>query len=89
MYVLGISRIHDSAAALVRDGEIIAFSEEERFTRVKHDGGFPTRAIEFCLARAGITLADVDPEGPGAHARPRRDRVRPEAAEHHVAAGPQ
>jgi carbamoyltransferase len=60
MYVLGISRIHDSAAALVRDGEIIAFSEEERFTRVKHDGGFPTRAIEFCLARAGITLADVD-----------------------------
>jgi carbamoyltransferase len=60
MYVLGISRVHDSAAALVRDGEIIAFAEEERFTRVKHDGGFPSRAIEFCLNHAGITLADVD-----------------------------
>ncbi|EWC58701.1 Nodulation protein nolO [Actinokineospora spheciospongiae] len=60
MYVLGISRVHDSAAALVRDGEITAFAEEERFTRVKHDGGFPTEAIRFCLDRAGITLADVD-----------------------------
>ncbi len=60
MYVLGISRHHDSAAALVRDGEIVAFAEEERFTRVKHDGGFPTRAIEYCLAQAGITIADVD-----------------------------
>jgi carbamoyltransferase len=60
MYVLGISRVHDSAAALVRDGEIIAFAEEERFTRVKHDGGFPAQAIRFCLDRAGITLADVD-----------------------------
>jgi carbamoyltransferase len=60
MYVLGISRVHDSAAALVRDGEIIAFAEEERFTRVKHDGRFPSRAIEFCLSQAGITLAEVD-----------------------------
>lgn len=60
MYVLGISRVHDSAAALVRDGEIIAFAEEERFTRKKHDGGFPAEAIKFCLERAGITLADVD-----------------------------
>jgi carbamoyltransferase len=60
MYVLGISRVHDSAAALVRDGEIIAFAEEERFTRIKHDGGFPSRAIEFCLTQAGITLAEVD-----------------------------
>ena len=47
MYVLGISRVHDSAAALVRDGEIVAFAEEERFTRVKHDGGFPAEAIKF------------------------------------------
>ncbi|GHG19812.1 MULTISPECIES: carbamoyltransferase family protein [Amycolatopsis] len=60
MYVLGISRVHDSAAALVRDGEIIAFAEEERFTRVKHDGGFPAEAIKFCLEQGGITLADVD-----------------------------
>jgi carbamoyltransferase len=60
MYVLGLSRVHDAAAALVRDGEVIAFAEEERFTRVKHDGRFPSRAIEFCLNQAGITLADVD-----------------------------
>ncbi len=60
MYVLGISRVHDSAAALVRDGEIIAFAEEERFTRVKHDGRLPVKAIEFCLKQAGITLGDVD-----------------------------
>lgn len=60
MYVLGISRVHDSAAALVRDGEIIAFAEEERFTRVKHDGRFPTEAIKFCLRQGRITLGDVD-----------------------------
>lgn len=60
MYVLGISRVHDSAAALLRDGEILAFAEEERFTRVKHDGRFPAEAIRFCLDHAGITLADVD-----------------------------
>jgi carbamoyltransferase len=60
MYVLGISRHHDSAAALVRHGKILAFAEEERFTRVKHDGGFPARAIEFCLQHAGITLGEVD-----------------------------
>jgi carbamoyltransferase len=60
MYVLGISRVHDSAAALVHDGEIVAFAEEERFTRVKHDGGFPARAVEFCLQQGGISLAEVD-----------------------------
>ncbi len=60
MYVLGISRVHDAAAALVHDGTIVAFAEEERFTRVKHDGRFPARAIEYCLETAGITLADVD-----------------------------
>jgi carbamoyltransferase len=63
MYVLGISRVHDSAAALVRDGEIVAFAEEERFTRVKHDGRFPARAVEFCLQQAGISLAEVDHVG--------------------------
>ncbi len=60
MYVLGISRVHDSAAALVRDGEIVAFAEEERFTRVKHDGRFPAKAIRFCLEQAGISLGEVD-----------------------------
>ncbi|MBB3664223.1 carbamoyltransferase [Prauserella sediminis] len=60
MYVLGISRVHDSAAALVHDGTIVAFAEEERFTRVKHDGGLPANAIRFCLDQAGITLAEVD-----------------------------
>ncbi|GAA1018175.1 carbamoyltransferase [Acrocarpospora pleiomorpha] len=60
MYVLGISRVHDSAAALVRDGEIVAFAEEERFSRVKHDGRFPGGAINSCLDQAGITLAEVD-----------------------------
>jgi len=60
MYVLGISRVHDSAAALLQDGRIIAFAEEERFTRRKHDGGFPAEAIRYCLAEGGITLSDVD-----------------------------
>ena len=60
MYVLGISRHHDAAAALVRDGEIVAFAEQERFSRAKHDGRFPTDAIRFCLEQGGITLSDVD-----------------------------
>jgi carbamoyltransferase len=60
MYVLGISRVHDSAAALLRDGEIVAFAEEERFTRHKHDGGFPVEAIRYCLHEGGIGLEDVD-----------------------------
>jgi len=60
MYVLGISRVHDAAAALVRDGEIIAFAEEERFSRAKHDGRFPAQAIAFCLEQAGIGLEEVD-----------------------------
>jgi carbamoyltransferase len=61
MYVLGLSAYyHDSAAALVVDGDIVAAAQEERFTRKKHDSGFPENAIEFCLSRAGITMADVD-----------------------------
>jgi carbamoyltransferase len=60
MYILGISRHHDSAAALLRDGEVIAFAEEERFNRQKHYGGFPARAVRYCLDEAGITLGDVD-----------------------------
>jgi len=61
MHILGISAFyHDSAAALVRDGEIVAAAQEERFTRKKHDSSFPTRAAEFCLAQAGVQLSDLD-----------------------------
>ncbi|GAA1499488.1 carbamoyltransferase C-terminal domain-containing protein [Dactylosporangium maewongense] len=60
MYVLGLSQHHDSAAALLHDGRIVAFCEEERFSRIKHDGGFPVGAIQWCLRSAGITLGDVD-----------------------------
>ena len=61
MRILGISAFyHDSAAALVEDGTITAAAQEERFTRKKHDAGFPVHAIGFCLARAGVGLEDVD-----------------------------
>ena len=61
MYILGIScYYHDAAAAILRDGELIAAAEEERFTRKKHDFGFPEKAIEFCLHEAGITGRDLD-----------------------------
>ncbi len=61
MRILGISAFyHDSAAALVVDGDIVAAAQEERFTRKKHDSGFPKRAIEYCLGEGGVTLADVD-----------------------------
>lgn len=55
MNILGISAYyHDSAAALVRDGRIVAAAQEERFTRVKHDAGFPQNAVLYCLAEAGL-----------------------------------
>lgn len=61
MYILGISAYyHDSAAAVLRDGEIVAAAQEERFTRKKHDAGFPKCAIEYCLKEAGISLTEVD-----------------------------
>ena len=61
MYILGVSCFyHDSAAALIEDGVLIAAAQEERFSRVKHDYGFPKRAIQFCLRQAGITAADLD-----------------------------
>src|SRR5499425_3018366 len=61
MHILGISCFyHDAAAALLRDGILIAAAEEERFTRKKHDSDFPEKAIEFCLRRGGITAADLD-----------------------------
>jgi carbamoyltransferase len=61
MIVLGVSAFyHDSAAALLRDGEIVAAAQEERFTRKKHDPRFPTSAIRYCLQEAGITGAEID-----------------------------
>jgi carbamoyltransferase len=61
MYILGISAFyHDSAAALIHDGVIVAASMEERFSRQKHDNGFPQHAVEFCLRQARITADDLD-----------------------------
>jgi carbamoyltransferase len=61
MRILGVSAFyHDSAAALIEDGRIVAAAQEERFTRKKHDARFPQHAIEFCLADAGIGLGEVD-----------------------------
>ncbi len=61
MNILGISAFyHDSAAALVRDGRIVAAAQEERFTRVKHDHSFPTHAVDYCLRTAGIDAGDLD-----------------------------
>jgi carbamoyltransferase len=59
--ILGISAFyHDSAAALIVDGEIVAAAQEERFTRVKHDDSFPSHAVASCLSEAGIKAADLD-----------------------------
>jgi carbamoyltransferase len=61
MNILGISAYyHDSAAALVRDGDLVAAAQEERFTRKKHDPGFPLRAIRYCLAEGGVGPGDLD-----------------------------
>jgi carbamoyltransferase len=61
MFILGLNAFHaDSSAAIFKDGVMIAATEEERFTRVKHWAGFPSKAIAFCLREAGIRLSDVD-----------------------------
>lgn len=61
MRILGLSALyHDSAAALVEDGRIVAAAQEERFTRIKHDAAFPENAVAYCLGEAGIGLNDVD-----------------------------
>ena len=60
MYILGISCFyHDSAACLIKGEKIIAAAQEERFTRKKHDPSFPSKAIEYCLSEAGITLDEI------------------------------
>jgi carbamoyltransferase len=59
--ILGISALyHDSAAALIEDGRIVAAAQEERFTRKKHDSRFPVNAVQYCLTEGGIGLGDVD-----------------------------
>jgi carbamoyltransferase len=61
LIILGLNAFHaDSAAALIRDGTLVAAAEEERFRRVKHWAGFPTQAIEYCLREAGVGLGEVD-----------------------------
>ena len=59
-FILGISAFyHDSAAALLKNDEVVAAAQEERFSRVKHDAGFPVKAIEYCLREAGISVEDI------------------------------
>ena len=61
MNILGISAFyHDSAACLVRDGDVVSAAQEERFSRVKHDASFPTSAVEYCLASQGLSGSDID-----------------------------
>lgn len=60
MFVLGIHKGHDSSAALIIDGEIVADVAEERFTRIKHHAGLPFNAVDYCLKTAGITMEEVD-----------------------------
>lgn len=72
MIVLGINAYHgDAAAAIVRDGRLVAAAEEERFNRRKHCAGFPTEAVRYCLAEAGVSLEEVEHVGvsrdPSAH----------------------
>jgi len=60
-YVLGVSAFcRDAAAAILRDGEIVAAAQEERFTRKKHDSSFPKNAIDYCLREARIKEDDLD-----------------------------
>ncbi len=61
MRILGISCFyHDSAAALVEDGRVVAAAQEERFTRKKHDDDFPKNAIRYCLGHAGVDASGID-----------------------------
>src|SRR5947207_14734793 len=64
MIILGINAYHgDAAAAIVRDGELIAAVEEERFNRIKHCAGFPAQSIQYCLRTAGIGIEEVQHVG--------------------------
>src|SRR5579864_905575 len=60
MVILGLNAFHgDSAAAIVRDGKLVAAAEEERFRRIKHWAGFPSQAIAYCLRESGLALSDI------------------------------
>ena len=60
-YIIGISCFyHDSAAAIIKDGEIISAVQEERFSRIKHDSSFPENAIKYCLSENNLNLNDID-----------------------------
>jgi carbamoyltransferase len=87
MKILGINHSNDAAAALVVDGRVVAASQEERFSRLKHDASFPDKAIDFCLKTQGITLGDVDAVGffwnPGIHAESPLRRLT-QSVRHHV-----
>jgi carbamoyltransferase len=64
MYILGIScYYHDAAACLLKDGEVIAAAQEERFTRKKHDQDFPINAIKYCMRAGGVTIDQIDHVG--------------------------
>ena len=64
VYLLGITcNIHESSAAIVRNGVLVAAAEEERFTRRKHDNRFPAQAIAYCLREAGISMREVSYAG--------------------------
>src|SRR5947209_14722315 len=72
MYILGINAYHgDAAAAIIRDGRLVAAAEEERFNRHKHCAGFPAESVKFCLEAAGCSIEDVEHVGisrdPSAH----------------------
>ena len=61
MRILGVSAFyHDSAAAMIEDGRIVAAAQEERFTRRKHDASFPRNAIAYCLDSIGVGLSEID-----------------------------
>ena len=61
MNIVGISAYyHDSAAAIIVDGKLVAASQEERFTRKKNDADFPEQALQFCLEEAGLKIEDID-----------------------------
>jgi carbamoyltransferase len=92
MYILGINAYHgDAAAAIIRDGRLIAAVEEERFNRVKHCAGFPEQSIRYCLDAAGIGLENVDHIGisrdPSAHLHKKVLFAAARAAKQGAAAG--
>jgi carbamoyltransferase len=86
MKVLGINFSNDSAAALVVDGRVVGAVQEERLSRIKHDSAFPTRAVRWCLAEAGLSLKDIDAVGffwnPGIHAEPANARLTAAPRDH-------